>query len=262
MDDYALYGHSLFETLIARDGRYRDLDRHFQRLGTAAAQVLLQPPDRAAFARALREAVPAEGAWVVRFTLLQQGGRWAANPAFKTKSHVWVKPYAGDSRPSLALHLSEHRFPCNDPWRQLKSGARLGYQIVGRLAKQAGYDDGLIVDQKGFILEAGTANLCFLRADGSWITPPLASGLLPGTVRQRLLEQSKVAEAAIKLEELPRFRAVVTTNAVSGPKPVRAVMTQRFNTEAAANWIAGLPEPETTTLDQFEAGTHNPAHTD
>ncbi len=243
MDDFALYGHSLFETFCVHDGRYRDLARHYRRLCAGAAELLLEPPPWATFRRLLDEQVPSHGDWIVRVTLCQLGGRWAETPAYRTECTIWTKPYRADSRVALRLHLGDTRFPVDDPWRRYKSGARLGYQVAGRHAKNAGFDDGLIVDLADFVLESSIANLCFLNPDGTWVTPPLSQGLLPGTVRQRLLEQGRLTEAAVPLAHLAAMQAVVATNAVVGIKPVSAIGSHAYATRDAAAWIKTITVP-------------------
>lgn len=251
MDDFALYGHSLFETFCAHDGRYRDLARHYRRLCHSAAALLLEPPTWPEFQRLLRDQVPRRGDWVVRVTLCQRGGRWADAPAYHSECCIWTKPFHGDPRAALRLHLGDTRFPVDDPWRCHKSGARVGYQVAGRLAKDAGADDALIVDLADRVLESSIANLCFRRPDGTWITPPLSHGLLPGTVRQRLLEQGHVIEAEVALRHLPDMSAVIATNAVLGTKPISVIGHHGYATATAAAWLEALPVPQLQTLDEI-----------
>lgn len=253
MDDFALYGHSLFETFCVHNGRYRDLARHYRRLSDSAAVLLLEPPTWSEFRHLLSDQVPAQGDWVVRVTLCQRGGRWAETPAYRSQCYIWTKAHRPDPRPALRLHLGDTRFPVNDPWRRHKSGARLGYQIAGRCAKNAGFDDGIIVDAADFVLESSIANLCFQTSDGSWITPPLTQGLLPGTVRQRLLAQGRLTEAALALSDLPNIQAVVATNAVVGVKPVSTIGSNTYATADAAAWIKTLTAPPLKPLSDIDS---------
>ena len=55
---------------------------------------------------------------------------------------------------------------------------------------------------------------------GRWLTPPLSAGLLPGVMRQSLLDAGQLHEAPIRLDELPHATALALINSVRGWVPV------------------------------------------
>ncbi|GAI81369.1 unnamed protein product, partial [marine sediment metagenome] len=74
------------------------------------------------------------------------------------------------------------------------------------LARKAGVDDALFLNDKGLLAEASTSNI-FLVSNGALKTPSLKSGILPGITREVILElASELGIAAYEqyaeLEEL------------------------------------------------------------
>lgn len=67
--------------------------------------------------------------------------------------------------------------------------------------KQAGTFEVIFVDSDGRLTE-GSFTTIFVERDGLLLTPPLARGLLPGTLRQRLIEEGKAVEADLTPADL------------------------------------------------------------
>jgi para-aminobenzoate synthetase / 4-amino-4-deoxychorismate lyase len=88
-----------------------------------------------------------------------------------------------------------------------------------RLAAAPGYDEVLLVNQRGELTEFANGNLVVRDASGSW-TPPLHCGLLPGTLRGALLRQRSIAERILFPSDLARADAVFRINSVRGYTPV------------------------------------------
>ncbi len=71
-------------------------------------------------------------------------------------------------------------------------------------------DDVLIV-KNGLVTDTTIANIAFF--DGKrWITPALP--LLRGTTRQRLLDEGKIFEEEIRIQDIERFKQVALMNAM------------------------------------------------
>jgi para-aminobenzoate synthetase/4-amino-4-deoxychorismate lyase len=55
-----------------------------------------------------------------------------------------------------------------------------------------------------------------VRLDGEWVTPPVSSGLLPGTCRAQLLCEGRIRERVVALDDLARASAIAVINSVRG----------------------------------------------
>jgi branched-subunit amino acid aminotransferase/4-amino-4-deoxychorismate lyase len=91
-------------------------------------------------------------------------------------------------------------------------------------AAQAGFDTALLTDADGNLLEASHANL-FVRLEDGWATPAADGGLLPGTVRQVMLEKSPlpIREQVIPASLVPKVREAFVTNSNVGIVPVTQI---------------------------------------
>jgi para-aminobenzoate synthetase/4-amino-4-deoxychorismate lyase len=98
-----------------------------------------------------------------------------------------------------------------------KTTWRPQYDPALREAQAQGCFDLLFFNEAGELVEGARSNV-FLRLDGSWGTPPLASGALPGILRQQLLEDVTWAaqERVLRRGDLERAEAIVVCNALRG----------------------------------------------
>jgi branched-subunit amino acid aminotransferase/4-amino-4-deoxychorismate lyase len=87
-----------------------------------------------------------------------------------------------------------------------------------RQALQAGADDALLNSSAGGLCCGTSANLLVCRG-GSWITPPLSSGCLPGVMRQRGLDRGLINEAPVNEADLQTSAAALLLNSL-GCRPI------------------------------------------
>jgi hypothetical protein len=62
--------------------------------------------------------------------------------------------------------------------------------------------DVLLHNLKGEITETSIANIAIETEPGTWITPSLECGLLPGVFRKHLLETGQIKEGILKVQDL------------------------------------------------------------
>jgi para-aminobenzoate synthetase/4-amino-4-deoxychorismate lyase len=68
--------------------------------------------------------------------------------------------------------------------------------------RASGCFEVLFADPEGFLTEGSFTHL-FVEQDGEMVTPPLSRGLLPGILRERMIEQGEALEADVPLASLP-----------------------------------------------------------
>ena len=73
----------------------------------------------------------------------------------------------------------------------------------------------MMFNQAGEITESDIANIVY-RLEGQLFTPPLSSGLLPGTLRGHLLNQGALAERVLQIDELNNLQATFLLNDLRG----------------------------------------------
>ncbi|WP_261546309.1 aminodeoxychorismate synthase component I [Burkholderia multivorans] len=206
-------GFQLFETTCAtRADGIRHVDRHLARLQRSA--------DAFGFrfdADALRRAIDArcaaldgDGPYRVKLSLAKDGTLDIVAAALKPLP-------AGPVRVWLA---ADHGFAptrANDALLLHKTTRRADYDRAWQAAEALGGFDMLFVNERGELTEGGRSNL-FVKLDGQWVTPPLASGVLPGVMRAVLLDDPAfgAVERIVTRDDLARAQALLLTNALRG----------------------------------------------
>jgi 4-amino-4-deoxychorismate lyase len=100
--------------------------------------------------------------------------------------------------------LAERRFSSGDDMLRHKTTRRALYEDeLARAVAEKGADEVLFLNERDEICESARCNL-FVEEGGLLLTPPLMSGLLPGTLRANLLASGRAKEATLLLADLPR----------------------------------------------------------
>lgn len=91
-------------------------------------------------------------------------------------------------------------------------------------AQAAGYFEVLYANEQQELIEGTVSNLFMIKA-GELYTPPLAKGILNGTMRQAIFQQfSKlIKEVGIQQNELADYDGCFITNALIGIMPVQTI---------------------------------------
>ena len=113
-----------------------------------------------------------------------------------------------------------------------------------REAQNQGYDEGLFLNSRGHVAEGAVSNIFMVR-DDELITPPAASGLLPGIVRQLVLERAaglgfRCREDNFTTRDLRGADECFLTNSLMGIMPVNSLDGVPVG--------SGKPEPATAAL--------------
>jgi len=186
---------SLLETLLWQpDSGFRNLKYHLQRL-SASADVFGIPVDIHRIRQQMIDTVAAQ----------PQSRSLRVRCVLDSLGHLTCEcvPYVRQplTRP-VHLVLAHKPVYSDDMWLRHKTDQRQIYTDLLE-ACDADVDDVLMYNERGEITETSIANVV-LHKEGRWLTPPLACGLLPGTLRQRLLEEGRISEGLLTLDDLTR----------------------------------------------------------
>jgi para-aminobenzoate synthetase/4-amino-4-deoxychorismate lyase len=194
---------TLIETLLwdHADGYYL-LARHLDRLAASAAYFAL-PFDRAAITALLDAQTFPEPRMRVRLTLDASG------PALTS---VPLPP----NPPTFRFAIAPEKLDSQSLWLMHKTTNRAFYDEPRQRAHaEHGVDEVVFLNERGELSEGSITNL-FVTRDGKLLTPPLSSGLLPGTLRAELLASGKAAEQVLTLADLEAAEAIWLGNSVRG----------------------------------------------
>lgn len=247
-----LYGAACFETMRATGGAIFRLGRHLQRLAAGLDAMGVHAPPRATLTGAVRETLEANGldggSAEARVRLTVSAGPGDGRPDLAAASAptvlVTAEPLPAPPGPAR-LMVATQRLDEQRPLREAKTANYLPLLLALREARAAGCDDALLINHRGHVAEAATANM-FAIVGGTLVTPTLDDGPLPGITREAVIECAAAIElAAVErsqtLDQLIEASEVFITNSVVGVRPVRAV---------DGCWSAGAcPGPVTSALD-------------
>ena len=165
---------------------YADLDEHLERLA-ASARYFGFRSDPSAIAEALdRAAQRLRGPARVRLALARSG-----------EVRVEVGPMPAVPEAPLRVAIDPEPVDPADVWLYHKTSLREPYDR--RRCRRPDVDDVLLVNTRGEVTESTVANVAVRQAD-LWCTPPLESGLLPGTRRAALVREGLLVERPIPVE--------------------------------------------------------------
>jgi para-aminobenzoate synthetase/4-amino-4-deoxychorismate lyase len=202
----------LFETMYAtRAEGVRHVERHVARLARSARYFGFQWDEAAAraYIAIACEALPPDSACRLRLALNAAGG-------FAVQSGV----LAPVQQPVRVL-LADAPTASGDLFLRHKTTLRAGYDAAWKAAEAQGAFDQLFFNERDELTEGGRSSV-FVRIDGGWLTPPLASGLLPGVMRAVVLEAWGARETVITRDILAGAEEIVVCNALRGA--LRAVL--------------------------------------
>ena len=108
-----------------------------------------------------------------------------------------------------------------------KTGNYLSAWLALNQAKKYGAKEAILIDESGNWLETSTGNLWGWQ-DGRWWTPPLTAGILPGLMRQQLIDWLKsqnqiVEEESWTADLVLGMEAIAYSNSVVEVVPIRVV---------------------------------------
>jgi para-aminobenzoate synthetase / 4-amino-4-deoxychorismate lyase len=199
-------GLLLIETLRREAGQYSRLNGHLARLQHSAAWFGFGYNE--ATVRQRLDAMPTGGLWRVRLTLDKAGA-----------IDVQAFPLAEEPAFPRLARLATTTIDSADPLRRHKTTVRQLYDEALRgLAADSPVFDVLFLNERGEVAEGARSNI-FVERDGRLLTPPLASGALPGVLRAELLASGRAFEAVLWPADLQG--GFWLGNALRGLIPVR-----------------------------------------
>ena len=191
----------LVETMRHDPGRgLRNRDRHLRRLADSAEHLGF-PLDRAVVVDELAARLAGVGAARVRLRLSRDGA-----------VAVDLAPLPAAGGP-VTLAVDDEPVDPASRWLRHKTTRREVYER--RRHRHPDVDDVVLVNDRGELTETTIANLA-VRLGGTWWTPPLASGCLPGVERGRLLDRGRLVERVLRPADLAAADGVAVLSSLRG----------------------------------------------
>jgi branched-subunit amino acid aminotransferase/4-amino-4-deoxychorismate lyase len=195
----------LFETVLVERGRPWLLDQHLDRLERSAALLELPSPPgppvvEPLVAQAIRHSGIGTGALRLNWSCGSPTDPAARglDPTAACRPRFWLQfNPTGPGFAAVRVIVSPTEVRCaSSLLSRCKTFAYGPSLLARRQAAAAGAHDALLASSAGGLSCGSAANLLVRRA-GNWLTPPLASGCLPGVMRARALALGLASEAGL-----------------------------------------------------------------
>ncbi|HWG58160.1 MAG TPA: aminotransferase class IV [Candidatus Acidoferrales bacterium] len=201
-------GWGLFTTVRIIDGVPFAFERHWQRLERDAARTRCPFPfDRETVRGQLGEVLLAnevrEGCARV-YAIYNQAGFWRSEEPFPPADLLLYSAGLPAYREPSRLAIREHGRHAASALAGVKVTSWLNNVWSLHEAREAGFDEVVMLNERGEVAECTAANI-FCARNGRVLTPPLDSGCLEGVTRGILLEIG--AAAGVPVEERVLFPA-------------------------------------------------------
>ena len=195
----------ILETLALRGGQFVNLSQHMARMQGAAQHFgRVWPESAIEQALVLLRKQHPQGDWRVRLALAGDGR--------VVPQAVPLLPTATPVRLQLAGEPLANAVAQGD-WVRFKTSRR-GHYAAFEPADAAVFDT-VLFNEDGDITEGTRGNVAVL-LDGRWVTPPLRCGLLPGVGRAVGLQQGRMVEQVVRLDDVPRAQGWAFINSLRG----------------------------------------------
>lgn len=218
-----LYGWGIFETMRSYNHNILYLDQHLKRLKDSCRIIDMQLPYSLNKIKSVIlktvELNMIKDAYV-RATLWKK----ERNNGLLIIARPYKSPEAIKYKYGFKVTISTLRQNESSFLSQIKSMNYLLYQLAYKQAKDKGFDEAIILNNRGIIAECSRANI-FLVKDKELFTPSLDCGCLAGITRNIVFDLArdyniKLYESSLTVQDLREAGAAFLTNSLIGIMPV------------------------------------------
>lgn len=221
-------GWGIFSTVRVFDGIPFALERHYERLARDAGRIQLPLKTSQSEVRdAMQQMLQANGignACVRIYFIFNTIGIWKSAEPFPQVDLIMYAMDVPERVGPTTLSVQENGRHAAHPLTGTKVTSWLNNAWMVEQAHRRGYDDALLLNERGEVAECTAANIYCIRG-GDVATPPLSSGCLSGVSRAILMEEGPrmgvpVTERVLKLEDFFYADEVFITSTTRHVQPI------------------------------------------
>jgi len=223
------YGDGLFETIAVHNGKPLRWEGHWRRLEAGCVRLRIPLPDPVVVRAEIDALSAGRSRAVVKLILTRgPGGEGYAPPLQPEPLRIVLRrPWPAFRREALRLRVCRTRLGNNPVLAGIKHLGRLE-QVLARSEWGNEYDEGIVLDVNGAVIECTASNLFLWSRDGVLRTPALDGCGVAGVMREAVMETATRLGIAVRvdrfgLEAVETAAGLFITNAVTGPRWVAQV---------------------------------------
>lgn len=243
------YGYGLFETMLIKDGKIALASYHWERLMTGLKALHLELPKLLTIAVLEEEVLKTarknklEQLCRVRMQLYaDDGGLFDGKSqklqyvieCYTLEEHICQLNEIG-----LVMGIAKGLMKANDSIANHKTTNALVYALAAQQAKENKWNDALILNTEGNIIETTIANIFWIN-DNVIYTPPLSEGCISGVMRRYIMEHAEVVEQLLTLDILIHADGVFISNAIRRIKWVTAIGNNTYSKNAVVAFVNSI----------------------
>lgn len=241
------YGDSLFESMLAVNGRVPLLNYHIKRLLHSCQYLQLDFPtiDLSKAIEQLLAKNQLKDYARLRLTVFRAEGKLYSPKGSGSLCLIEAEAFAAEKlfKPVKKVGVySENKKPLSI-YSLLKSGNALHYVIAKQFAQSKGFDEALLMNPNTEIIEGASNNVFFIFEDKIY-TPSTATGCVNGVFKKFLTTEiiENINYAACLQDDLERFDEIFLTNAVGLIQPVLQYKEKQYKTKKTEDLIQQVKE--------------------
>ena len=260
-DDHMVHrGHGIFDTAGLINGRIYDLEAHLDRFLLSAERSKLRvSPSRAEMRDIIIKTTAASGKreGSIRYWLSSGPGSLELSPAAGSEPGFFVMVFAGLVYPdrwlTQGVKVMTTTYPIKAPiYAITKATNYLPNVLMQMEAKEAGFDNGVFVDEDGNVGESSNMNVAFVTKDGV-LAHPKFDHILAGCTSIRLLELAKGLQDSglvkgIEVRDIPAAEARASREMLLLGSSVKVASIVQWDDQAIGD---GKPGPVGKALLQL-----------
>ncbi len=231
MSQAFMFGYGLFETMKVLKGKILFLDEHLERLNKGCKTLKLELNEK-------KSKIKENCYKLLKLSEIENGvlkilyakGNDENYLLLTTRQNSYTKE---DYKRGFKLMISEYKRNQNSLLTFIKSNNYMENLIVKQQSKELGYDEVLFLNTDNYLAEGAASNIFWIK-DKIVYTPSIECGLLPGIVRNKIMEASENLGLKVKMgkfieEDLMDSEEVFITNSVMDIMPISQVKEKIFN---------------------------------
>lgn len=224
----ALYGDGFFESIAVVRGKILLAQYHWNRIVNTAGFLKIDLQNELSsfdkFLVLCQSSVDSKYDFRIRLDIYRSGkGRYKPETnlsSFHVSFELLKDVFSCNNNEGKQVGICKSIHVYSSPLRQMKLIGNHTQILAAIEAQNNNWEDALLVNKEGKVIEAIASNVFFINFSGEIITPPLESGALDGVMRRFIMTEMRdeysIHEKEISLSELSTFESCFLTNAVQG----------------------------------------------
>jgi len=231
------YGDGLFETFAVTDGKPALLDLHLQRLRTGLSRLGFPEFPIQPLVDDIKDKSKRFDSAVLKLVITRGESHRGYLPSITTKVNILLAFSENHNGmtigPAVSLCFCDTRLGINPLLAGIKHLNRLEQVLANKECLDRGYEDGLVSDIDGNIIEATSANL-FLWKQTRLITPDLQRCGINGVARQLIIQIADKIGIPMEIQAITKSDcenadALFLSNSLKGITPVKSLEKTSFD---------------------------------